>query len=373
MKDLTLDEYQYYGRQMLVPEFGKSGQVKLKNSTVAIIGAGGLGCPCGLYLGCAGVGTLKIVDFDTVDTSNLHRQIAHTEIGANKAESLAKAIKQRNANVRALPYPVPFAADNASQLLEDVDLVLDCTDSPAIRYLINDICYAKQLPLISAAALRSEGQLSILCYPGGPCYRCLFPHMPAVSQSCSDNGILGPVVGVMGVMQAAEALKFLALGPPQEVSMLIFSLFSPVPWRRIKMKGKRPDCINCGENGPDATKLATYYANVCDTYPVLDPSEEVPASQLENTDVYTIDVRDPVQYEICSLPFSKNVPLSKLEEWMETHPTVGVDSDLYVLCRRGNDSRTATQILRQKGRDRTFNVHGGLEEYSKTDPTFPTY
>ncbi|KAG7691575.1 hypothetical protein KL930_005205 [Ogataea haglerorum] len=209
---LSLNEYLRYGRQLIVPEFGLQGQISLKESRVLVVGAGGLGCPALQYLVGAGFGTVGIVDHDTVDMSNLHRQTLHTTetVGMLKCESAKLQLAKLNPLVQINTHPVALSQDNSFGIFEQYDIVLDCTDTPATRYLINDTAVLLGLTIISGSGLKTEGQLSILNFNNtGPCYRCFYPTPPPPSSvtACSDGGVLGPIIGIMGVMMALEAIK----------------------------------------------------------------------------------------------------------------------------------------------------------------------
>ncbi|KAH7027590.1 uncharacterized protein B0I36DRAFT_327425 [Microdochium trichocladiopsis] len=292
---LAEDEYMRYGRQLILPSVGIRGQLRLKGSSVLVVGAGGLGCPAAAYLAGAGVGTLGVVDGDTVEASNLHRQIAHStaRLGQHKVHSLVAYCRDLNPLVTYTPYAEHLTPQNAPDIVSQYDIVLDCTDHPTSRYLISDICVLLGKPLVSASALRTDGQLIVLNDPpgrqgdvarGGPCYRCVFPRPPPADSvvSCGEGGILGPVVGVMGVLQALEAIKLVAAGINKPTtttldsdnnsntartsgdsnsgqaaaaaaaspapSLLLFSAgsgTSPASFRSIRMRGRRKDCFAC--------------------------------------------------------------------------------------------------------------------------------
>ena len=246
--NFTDDEVARYSRNILLAEVGGTGQARLREAHVLVVGAGGLGCPLALYLAAAGVGQIGVVDDDLVELSNLQRQIAHAtaRIGRHKTESLAAAVTALNPGVRVEPHPVRLAAGNAAALVAAYDLVCDCTDSVATRYLLSDACMLGGKTLVSAAALRFDGQLATF-RPGGPCYRCLHPAPPGQQPSCGDSGVLGAVTGVMGALQATEALKeLLGIGETLAGRMLLWDALGA---RFHAMRLDRdPACPVCGDH-----------------------------------------------------------------------------------------------------------------------------
>ncbi|OAA53945.1 molybdenum cofactor biosynthetic protein [Niveomyces insectorum RCEF 264] len=270
---LRVEEYERYARQLILPGVGVQGQLRLKAASVLIVGAGGLGCPAAAYLAGAGVGHIGVVDGDVVEASNLHRQISHTtdRVGHFKAESLVVFMRQLNPLPRYSAHTELLVPGNATALIGNYDLILDCTDHPSVRYLVSDACVRAGKPLVSAAALRTDGQLAVLNWPigKGPCYRCVFPRPPPpLSQmSCAEGGVLGPAVGVMGVLQALEAIRIIVAGvqantnedahddfAPQAPTLLLFSAggaaLKPPSFRSVRLRGRRPDCFACAVNAP---------------------------------------------------------------------------------------------------------------------------
>ncbi|BEI80545.1 hypothetical protein CcaverHIS002_0110740 [Cutaneotrichosporon cavernicola] len=322
---LSLDEYARYGRQMIMPEWGLDGQLAVRKARVAVVGAGGLGCPALQYIIGAGVGEVTIIDHDTVSASNLHRQVLHTteRVGMNKTLSACIALKAINPHPTLNPVTEPLTPANALTILRDHDLVLDCTDRPYTRYLINDACVRLSLPLVSGAALGAAGQWAV--YGGSyddtkrACYRCLWPK-PGPSGRCDEAGVWGPVTGMVGSGMAAEALRLLASGGGGKGSLHILHLGgSPM----VRTVGMRP-------------RSAKTFVQL------LAPPE-----------VVVIDTRPPHEYGICSLPHTM--------------------SRAIFLCRRGNDSQVAAAAFRQSGREAT-DVRGGLVAWShEIDPHFPLY
>ncbi|KAK9774685.1 putative Adenylyltransferase and sulfurtransferase uba4 [Seiridium cardinale] len=415
---LKEEEYARYGRQLILPSIGIQGQLRLKSTAVLIIGAGGLGCPAAAYLAGAGVGTLGIVDGDTVEESNLHRQIAHStaKIGAMKVDSLASFCRQLNPGVSYVRYGSHLSPQNAEEIVSKYDVVLDCTDHPTSRYLISDICVLLQKPLVSASALRTDGQLIVLNNPaapqgspeGGPCYRCVFPKPPPAESvvSCGEGGILGPVVGVMGVLQALEAIKLIAAGfntrqgEPSTPSLLLFSASGPTTFRIMRMRDRRTDCFACSASSElslDTLKsgLLDYVAFCGVTAPVslLKPEERVTAT-IYNTlvkkqselDHILLDVREREHFDIASIPGAINVPYSAFQKRsMATDPSrpdwlpasLPSDAPIYVVCRVGNDSQLVTQKLKDMGLDEAGarfigDIAGGMRAWKQeVDTTLP--
>ncbi|KAI5955475.1 cnxF [Candida theae] len=253
----SLDEYKRYGRQMIVPEFGSlESQKKLKSSKVLVVGTGGLGSPALEYLSAAGVGTIGIVDDDVVDTSNLHRQVIHQTgaVGTYKCESARYFITRINPHVQITTYPIRLSNDNAFEVISKYDLVLDCTDHPAVRYLINDVCVILGKTIVSGSGLKSDGQFTILNFENeGPCYRCFYPQPPSPSSvtSCADGGVIGPAIGMVGVAMAMETIKIITRYYTKKNFSPFLSSYSAYPYqqiRRFKMRPRQQNCLVCGAN-----------------------------------------------------------------------------------------------------------------------------
>ncbi|PLB49062.1 molybdopterin synthase sulfurylase [Aspergillus steynii IBT 23096] len=423
------EEYRRYGRQMIVPQLGLQGQLKLRAAKVLLVGAGGLGCPAALYLAGAGVGTIGLVDGDTVDTSNLHRQVLHrsNNVGKLKVDSAIEYLRELNPHPTYIPHRAHLSPQEAPAIFEKYDLILDCTDNPVTRYLISDTAVLLGKPLVSASALRTEGQLMVLNNPprpvgdktGGPCYRCVFPRPPPANSilSCADGGILGPVVGTMGVLQALEAIKVIT-SPVDEAkppSLLIFSAYSTPQFRSIKLRSRRPNCAVCSSEATvtldSVTSGSTDYVFFCGTVSpesLLSPEERI--SPLEYQTLYPqvaqtpepgneatiIDVREKVQYDICSLEKSVNVPISTIlsgtattspdgnepssrPSWLPETIVPDSTNPIYVVCRLGNDSQVAVKKLKELGLDRSgerkiADIRGGFRAWrEQVDPEWPEY
>ncbi|THC91249.1 hypothetical protein EYZ11_009288 [Aspergillus tanneri] len=412
------EEYRRYGRQMIVPQLGLQGQLKLRAAKILIVGAGGLGCPAALYLAGAGVGTIGLVDGDTVESSNLHRQVLHRSrnVGKFKVDSAIEYLQEAH-----------LTPQEAPEIFENYDLILDCTDNPATRYLISDTAVLLGKPLVSASALRTEGQLMVLNHPprpvgdktGGPCYRCVFHRPPPANSimSCADGGILGPVVGTMGVLQALEAIKVITspVDEASQPSLLIFSAYSTPQFRTIKLRSRRPNCAVCSADASvtmDTIRSgSTDYVFFCGTvqpeallspeerispleYQAMYPQMAAETAQTTKKEPTIIDVREKVQYDICSLEKSVNVPISTILSGTATSPDTGESTlppwlpadiasnstdPIYVVCRLGNDSQVAVKKMKELGLDRSgerviVDIRGGLRAWrEQIDPEWPEY
>ncbi|KAI9481271.1 MAG: hypothetical protein EXX96DRAFT_566085 [Benjaminiella poitrasii] len=390
---LTNEEIFRFGRQLVTPGFGYESQLKLRNTTFLVVGAGGLGSATTIYLGAAGVGRLGIVDHDTVDTNNLHRQVIHTQArkGVNKAVSAAISIKAVYPEAEVIPYAYTLDRTNALELIKQYDIIVDATDNIATRYLLSDAAVLAGKPVVSGSALRNDGQLTIYNYKGGPCFRCLHPvpPPPATVGKCVDNGVLGVVPGIIGTLEAIEAIK-VALDEPslEKPSFLIFSGMSNPMFRTIRLRERKKDCAICGEN-PTMTELIDY-VQFCQgaandktvDEKLLGPEERMSVQEYRKQcekDHLLIDVRPIIQFGICSLPNSVNIPIDQIENKMdqvkemmkEKHLT---GNDVYVICRLGNDSQFAVRMMQEAGIKEAKDITGGLLSWSKEiDPTFPIY
>ncbi|CAO3628238.1 unnamed protein product [Cunninghamella blakesleeana] len=391
---LTNPDIRRYGRQLILPKWGKSSQLKLRNSSVLIVGAGGLGAPAALYLGAGGVGKLGIVDHDEVDIGNLHRQVIHSEAkqGLNKAISAMMSIKAINSSCHVVPYAFSLDSSNALEVIQEYDLVVDATDNVATRYLLNDACVLLGKPLVSGSALRYDGQLTVYNYKNGPCYRCLHPVPPPPETvgRCSDNGVLGVVPGVIGILQALEAIKVLTELHPGEPSFLIFSALSNPMIRTIKLRSKKKDCHICSEQ-PKITKLIDYVEfcgsgaddkNVSQS--LLRPDERITAAGYKNiidqgNPHILIDVRPTLQLDICKLPNSLDIPIDELDKRIgEVQSAIKENNlqgkDVFTICRLGNDSQIAVRTLEKHGIHGAKDIEGGLHKWSiDVDDSFPIY
>ncbi|KAJ5722728.1 hypothetical protein N7488_000763 [Penicillium malachiteum] len=418
---LLQEEYKRYGRQMIVSQVGLPGQLKLRSAKVLLVGAGGLGCPAAQYLAGAGVGTIGLIDGDTVEVSNLHRQVLHRSynVGKYKVDSAIESLRDLNPHVNYIAHRTNLTPTDAATIFNEYDLILDCTDNPATRYLISDTAVLLGKPLVSASALRTEGQLMVLNHPprapgdkeGGPCYRCVFPKPPPADSvvSCADGGILGPVVGTMGVLQALEAIKVITADAPSAPALHIFSAYSNPLFRTIRLRSRRPNCAVCSADATvslDTIKTgSTDYVFFCGSASLpslLGPEERVSPEeyreQCPDTANHTIiDVRDSAQFGICNLENSINIPISnilastgqKLEDqdqltslppWLPSDVLNPKSNDpIYVVCRLGNDSQIVVKRMKELGLDRNGerfigDIRGGFRAWrEQIDPQWPEY
>ncbi|GAB4849678.1 Adenylyltransferase and sulfurtransferase MOCS3 [Ancistrocladus abbreviatus] len=396
--NLPPDAIYRYSRHLLLPSFGVQGQSNLLNSSVLVVGAGGLGSPALLYLAACGVGCLGIVDHDVVELNNMHRQIIHTEtyIGRPKVESAASACNLINSTVKIVEYKEALRTSNALEIFSKYDVIIDATDNVPSRYMISDCCVLLGKPLVSGAALGFEGQLTVYNYKGGPCYRCLFPSPPPTTacQRCSDSGVLGVVPGVIGTLQALEAIKIgSGVGEPLSGKMFLFDALSG-RIRMVKIRGRSLQCEVCGENSAFTQAYfrefdyEKFTQSPLSTAPprlnLLPPHSRVSCKDYSEKVVgkekhVLIDVRPAHHFNIVSLPKSLSIPLLSLESRLSEITAALNDettsgSRLYVVCRRGNDSQRAVQLLHKMGFSSAMDIVGGLEAWAQeVDPTFPAY
>eukprot|EP00040_Diaphanoeca_grandis_P003071 m.23658 g.23658 ORF g.23658 m.23658 type:complete len:462 (+) comp14299_c0_seq2:273-1658(+) len=365
-ESLDNEEILRYSRQMILPEVGLAGQLKLKNTSVLIIGAGGLGCPASTYLAAAGIGRLGIVDDDVVELSNLHRQVLHavSRIGKKKAHSATTALTDLNGKIECIPYECRLDNARAMELVAKYDIIVDCTDNLPTRYMLSDTCVLLNKPLVSGSALRTEGQLTTYNVGDGPCMRCIYPRPPSAANvtNCSDGGVLGMVPGVIGCLQALEVIKLVigpTLGKTCANRLLLFDA-KAFTFHQIKLRGKRSDCEVCSTS-PTITSLIDYHefcgvksCGVPNT--IVKPEHRISCTELDglisNMSCLVVDVRPAVEFGICKLDDAINVPLAELKkkDLMWFHDTIdkqGLDmpTTIVVVCRRGNDSQIGVQAL----------------------------
>ncbi len=373
-------EIDRYSRHLILPEVGMEGQKRLKSASVLLIGAGGLGSPLGMYLAAAGVGHIGIVDFDYVDGSNLQRQIIHgtKDIGRSKLESARETIADINPHVEVTTFEGALRSENALDVLADYDIVIDGTDNFPTRYLVNDACVLLGKPNVYGSIFRFEGQASVFWAEKGPCYRCLYPDPPppGLVPSCAEGGVLGVLPGIVGCMQATEAIKLiLGHGEPLIGRLIVFDALT-MTFRELRLR-RDPECPVCGED-PTLTDLIDYDA-FCGVGQTGEPepaaSDLAPAEvqeRLERGDrLVLLDVRNPVEWEICRLDGATLMPLSVLPARMhELDP----DAEIVVYCKVGIRSAHAAQILSENGFTRVHNMAGGILRWSSdVDPSVPRY
>ncbi len=381
---LDKDEILRYSRHLIMPEVGIEGQVKLKNAKVVLIGAGGLGAPLGLYLAAAGVGRIGIVDFDTVDFTNLQRQVIHgtRDVGRKKLDSAADRMHDINPHVRVDKIEAALSSENALDILKDYDIVIDGTDNFPTRYLVNDACVLLGKPNVYGSIFRFEGQATVFAYQGGPCYRCLYPEPPppGLVPSCAEGGVLGILPGTVGLIQATEAVKLiLGIGEPLVGRLLLFDALG-MKFRELKLR-KNPDCPICGTH-PTITQLIDYQEFCGVPKPGAQPVAAAQASgeihpvdvkaMLDRGEPFTlIDVREPHEYQICRIPGARLIPLGELPKRLaELDPS----SLIVAFCKSGIRSGKAAGILKQAGFSSALNMTGGILLWSdKVDPSVPKY
>jgi adenylyltransferase/sulfurtransferase len=385
LPELSNDEIKRYSRHLIMPEIGVDGQRRLKAGSVLCIGAGGLGSPAAMYLAAAGVGRIGIVDFDVVDFSNLQRQIIHgtPDVGRSKLASAKDRILALNPHVQVDTYEEALSSDNAFRLFEPYDVILDGTDNFPTRYLVNDACVILGKPNAYGSIFRFEGQASVFGTKDGPCYRCLYPEPPppGLVPSCAEGGVLGVLPGIVGIIQATEAIKLLTgVGEPLIGRFLLYDALN-MRFRELKVP-KDPECPVCGRN-PTVTKLIDY-EQFCGIHPPApEPATAGQANGLEITSVELkrrldrgdkvriIDVREPNEYQINRIPGSELIPLGELpRRYAELDP----DDELVMQCKMGGRSAKAADFLRSMGFKRVLNLRGGILDWvDKVDPTQPKY
>lgn len=381
---LTNEEVARYSRHLIMPEVGMEGQLKLKAARVLCIGAGGLGSPVALYLTAAGVGTIGVVDFDTVDYSNLQRQIIHgtPDVGRSKLESAKARLNALNPEVEIVTHEMALASNNALALFADYDMVVDGTDNFPTRYLVNDACVLTGKPNVYGSISRFEGQATVFAAENGPCYRCMFPEPPppGLVPSCAEGGVLGILPGVVGTLQATEAIK-LILGAGESL-VGRFLLFDALKMRFRELKVRQdPDCPVCGTH-PTVTAPIDYdqFCGITPAAPAAavttpgtgDVTVEELKSRLDGDDsVLLVDVREQREFEICRIPGSVLIPLGELPARMSE---LDGHADMVVHCKSGARSAKAVALLRDAGYTHARNLQGGILAWiDRVDPTLPKY
>ena len=383
--ELTPQDRERYSRHLLLPEVGEDGQRRLKDARVLCVGAGGLGSPAALYLAAAGVGTLGLVDFDVVDVSNLQRQIIHGtgDVGRSKLESARARIQALNPEVRVETFETRFSAANARALVEGFDVIVDGTDNFPARYLVNDACVLYGRPNAWGSIFRFEGQASVFAAPGGPCYRCLHPEPPpdGLVPNCAEAGVLGVLPGIVGTIQATEAIKLiLGIGEPLIGRFLVYDALR-MRFRELKLR-KDPECPVCSAQ-PTITELREHGA-FCITEKGDSPlfsqkkgtAGEMTAAALKaridaGNAPLILDVREPSEAAICRLPGSILIPLGELPRRLnELDPA----AEIVVHCKSGGRSARAVALLREKGFTGAVNLSGGILNWIKEiDPALQRY
>ncbi len=383
LPELTTDDLSRYSRHLILPEVGMEGQRRIKAARVLCVGTGGLGSPLAFYLAAAGVGTLGLVDFDVVDASNLQRQIIHStkDIGRKKLDSAEEKLKALNPFLNVVKHETMLSSANALDILKDYDIVADGTDNFPTRYLVNDACVLLGKPNVYGSIFRFEGQASVFATKDGPCYRCLYPEPPppGLVPSCAEGGVLGILPGLVGVMQATEAIKLiLGKGEPLIGRLLLVDALN-MRFRELKLR-KNPDCPVCGTH-PTVTQLIDYQ-QFCGIVPET-PQEsnmkngipQVSVKELKRRidageDVQLIDVREPYEYQIAQIG-GKLIPQNDVPQRLAE---IDRNREVVVHCRSGARSQRIAEFLKQSGYPNVSNVAGGILAWSdEIDPTVQKY
>jgi sulfur-carrier protein adenylyltransferase/sulfurtransferase len=381
--DLSVAEVRRYSRHLIIPEVGVSGQKRLKNARVLCVGAGGLGSPALMYLAAAGVGTLGIVEFDTVDESNLQRQIIHgqSDVGRSKAESARNSIREINPLITVVVHNEALTNDNVLDIFSRYDLIVDGTDNFATRYMVNDAAVFLHKPYVWGSIYRFDGQASVFWADNGPCYRCLYPEPPppGMVPSCAEGGVLGVVCASIGSIQVTEAIKLLTgIGEPLLGSLVVYDALE-MSYRKIKVR-KDPHCAVCGDN-PTITGLIDY-ADFCGVV-----SEDVSAAASGSTitapelrdwlaagkPIHLVDVREPGEFEIVRIPGATLIPKGQILSGAAL-AELPQDRQVVLYCKSGIRSAEALAAVKAAGFRDAVHVQGGVTAWARqVDPSLPTY
>ncbi|MEU9129034.1 adenylyltransferase/sulfurtransferase MoeZ [Kitasatospora sp. NPDC048540] len=381
--ELTVDEVRRYSRHLIIPDVGMDGQKRLKNAKVLCVGAGGLGSPALMYLAAAGVGTLGIVEFDTVDESNLQRQIIHgqSDIGRSKAESARDSVKEINPYVEVILHEDRLDNSNVMEIFSGYDLIVDGTDNFATRYLVNDAAVLLGKPYVWGSIYRFDGQASVFWAEHGPCYRCLYPEAPppGMVPSCAEGGVLGVLCASIGSIQVTEAIKLLAgVGEPLVGRLMIYDALE-MNYRQVKVR-KDPNCALCGDN-PTVTELIDYEAFcgvVSEEAQAAAQGATITSKQLkawldEDEDIFLIDVREPNEYEIVSIPGATLIPKNEflMGTALEKMPQ---DKKIVLHCKTGVRSAEVLAVLKSAGFGDAVHLGGGVIGWvNQIEPHKPVY
>src|SRR5262245_13357035 len=381
---LTIDEVRRYSRHLIIPDVAMDGQKRLKNAKVLVVGAGGLGSPALLYLAAAGVGTLGIVEFDTVDESNLQRQVIHgqSDIGRPKAESARDSIREINPYVDVVIHNEALTNDNVLEIFSQYDLIVDGTDNFATRYMVNDAAVLLHKPYVWGSIYRFDGQASVFWADHGPCYRCLYPEPPppGMVPSCAEGGVLGVLCASIGSIQVTEAIKLLTgIGEPLVGGLMVYDALE-MAYRKIKVR-KDTQCALCGES-PTVTDLLEDYEDFCGN--VSDEAASavigatITAAELKEwqdagKDIFLVDVREPAEFEIVRIPGSVLIPKGDIISG-EALAQLPQDRQIVLHCKSGVRSAEALAALKAAGFKDAVHVQGGVLGWIKTvDPSLPVY
>jgi sulfur-carrier protein adenylyltransferase/sulfurtransferase len=385
LPDLSNEEIARYSRHLILPEVGMEGQKKLKAAKVLCVGTGGLGSPLALYLAAAGVGTIGLVDFDVVDSSNLQRQIIHSteSIGRPKIDSAEERLKGLNPFINIVKFETMLTRANALEIISQFDVIADGTDNFQTRYLVNDACVITGKPNAYGSIYRFEGQASVFATKEGPCYRCLYPEPPppGLVPSCAEGGVLGILPGLVGVIQATEAIKLiLGVGEPLIGRLLLVDALN-MNFRQLKLR-KNSDCPVCGTH-PTVTELIDYdqFCGIAPPAPTATLSQEVNGvpqisvtdfkrKQDADEDIFLLDVREPHEFQIANLG-GHLIPLGDLPSRLQE---LDSSREIVVHCKMGGRSQKAAELLKQAGFSKIQNLAGGIQAWSeKIDPRVPKY
>jgi len=381
-RKLSREEIQRYSRHLIMPEVGMDGQLKLAAAKVLMIGAGGLGAPLGLYLAAAGVGKLGIVDFDVVDYTNLQRQITFStsDVGRPKIQAAKERLAGINPLIQIETYETRLTSANALDLFRPYDIIVDGTDNFPTRYLVNDACVLLGKPNVYGSIFRFEGQTTVFNYPGGPCYRCLYPEPPppGLVPSCAEGGVLGVLPGIVGSLQAMETIKLiLGIGQPLAGRLLLFDALG-MRFRELRLR-KNPACPICGEHRTINELID--YEEFCgirgeETEAVTTGIPEITARDLKarldrGDDLYILDVREPHEYQIGKIDGSHLIPLGDVPRRVNE---LDSSREIVAMCRSGKRSADAIRFLQQAGFRKLWNLKGGILAWSDdVDPSVPKY
>ena len=382
--DFSNDEIARYSRHLIMPEVTLEGQKRIKAASILCVGTGGLGSPIALYLAAAGIGRLGLIDFDVVDFSNLQRQILHgtDDVGRKKLNSAKDRIKAVNPNVQVDLHDCVFRSENAMQIVQDYDIVVDGTDNFPTRYLSNDVCVLAKKPNVYGSIFRFDGQCTVFApYLGGPCYRCMFPEPPppGMVPSCAEGGVLGVLPGIIGVLQAIEAIKLIiGIGDSLIGRLLSFDALK-LRFREFKIR-KDPQCPICGDH-PTIHELIDYdqFCGIPQADAEAAKEMDVPTisatelrAKLDRKEKFVlVDVREPFEYEICNIPGSKLIPLGELPARLSELDSA---DDIVLHCKVGGRSAKALKVLQEAGFRKLSNLRGGITAWAdEVDPSVPKY
>jgi adenylyltransferase/sulfurtransferase len=387
LPELTNDEIKRYSRHLIMPEVGVDGQRRLKAARVLCIGAGGLGSPVALYLAAAGVGRIGIVDFDIVDFSNLQRQVLHgtPDVGRSKLQSARDRLNAINPEIQIDTYETSLSSKNALDIFREYDVIVDGTDNFPTRYLVNDACVILKKPNAYGSIFRFEGQASVFAFPGGPCYRCLYPEPPppGLVPSCAEGGVLGVLPGVIGTIQATETIKLiLGTGEPLVGRLLLYDAFN-MRFRELKLR-RDPACPVCGDH-PTIKELIDY-EQFCGVKPAATTTATGLPAELEITveelkaridrgeRPFILDVREPNEFQIARIPGSTLIPLGELPKRFAEVPSGAGAPEIIVQCKMGGRSAKAVRQLVDHGFTNVKNLKGGILAWSdRIDPSVAKY